>query len=259
MRTVQAGLPRALPPDEVSWPSRDSPSRRTVRRAPGRSIPTHRTALCLACSTARTRRVPMTRSAASRPEITTGGMPTPGVVPHPASTAFSTPRTRLRGRNGPVWREGVRQRERGPGRQPGGRPVGGGDEPLDLDGVVEPGEPARGQHPAQLRAVGGTDPGPVDGAGLQVRARREHRQDLPAGRREPWVGRGRPGDQQRRVAHQPAAAQDLGERAVPLRRRRTPCGARAPARCGSRPACSTTADGDQRGRSGRRGAMPSSR
>jgi hypothetical protein len=42
------------------------------------------------------------RWAASLPEMSTGGIPTPGVVPQPARTAFSSPRTRLRGRNGPV-------------------------------------------------------------------------------------------------------------------------------------------------------------
>lgn len=46
---------------------------------------------------------PVTRAAASLPEISTVGMPTPGVVPQPASTALAVPRTRLRGRNGPVW------------------------------------------------------------------------------------------------------------------------------------------------------------
>ena len=46
---------------------------------------------------------PVTRAAASFPEISTGGTPTPGVVPDPARTAFSSPRTRFPGRNGPVW------------------------------------------------------------------------------------------------------------------------------------------------------------
>src|SRR5687767_10317729 len=43
------------------------------------------------------------RWAASRPEISTGGTPTPGVVPAPANATLSAPRTTLRGRNGPVW------------------------------------------------------------------------------------------------------------------------------------------------------------
>ncbi|QGK69436.1 hypothetical protein GIY23_07780 [Allosaccharopolyspora coralli] len=46
---------------------------------------------------------PVTRRAASFPDNRTVGTPTPGVVPEPASTTLSYPRTRLRGRNGPVW------------------------------------------------------------------------------------------------------------------------------------------------------------
>src|SRR5581483_10127734 len=46
---------------------------------------------------------PVTRAAASLPEMIAVGTPTPGVVPQPARTAFSVPLTRLRGRNGPVW------------------------------------------------------------------------------------------------------------------------------------------------------------
>ena len=45
---------------------------------------------------------PTMRCAASLPDTTTVGTPTPGVVPHPASTTFSTPRGRLPDRNGPV-------------------------------------------------------------------------------------------------------------------------------------------------------------
>ena len=60
---------------------------------------------------------PVIRSAASRPEISTGGMPTPGVVPQPASTTLSSPRTRLRGRNGPVWANVWASGERGAGGQ----------------------------------------------------------------------------------------------------------------------------------------------
>ena len=45
---------------------------------------------------------PVILSAASRPEMSTGGTPTPGVVPQPASTTLPLPRSRLRGRNGPV-------------------------------------------------------------------------------------------------------------------------------------------------------------
>ncbi|MBM7859910.1 hypothetical protein JOD27_003716 [Lentzea nigeriaca] len=44
----------------------------------------------------------VTRWAASLPEMSTGGTPTPGVVPAPANATFSTPLTTLRGRNGPV-------------------------------------------------------------------------------------------------------------------------------------------------------------
>ena len=51
---------------------------------------------------ARARGVPVTRSAASRPEISAVGTPTPGTVPHPARTAFAVPRGRFPGRNGPV-------------------------------------------------------------------------------------------------------------------------------------------------------------
>ncbi len=45
---------------------------------------------------------PVMRSAASRPEISVVGTPTPGTVDDPASTTFSMPRTRFAGRNGPV-------------------------------------------------------------------------------------------------------------------------------------------------------------
>ena len=44
------------------------------------------------------------RCAASLPEMRAGGTPTPGVVPQPASTTLSSPRTRFLGRNGPVPR-----------------------------------------------------------------------------------------------------------------------------------------------------------
>src|SRR5436190_11100750 len=40
---------------------------------------------------------PVMRSAASLPDSSTGGTPTPGVVPEPARTTLSRPRTRLRG------------------------------------------------------------------------------------------------------------------------------------------------------------------
>ena len=46
---------------------------------------------------------PVTRSAASRPDIRAVGTPTPGTVDEPASTTLSMPRTVLAGRNGPVW------------------------------------------------------------------------------------------------------------------------------------------------------------
>ena len=45
---------------------------------------------------------PVIRSAARRPEISTMGTPTPGVVPDPANTMFSP--HRFLGRNGPVCR-----------------------------------------------------------------------------------------------------------------------------------------------------------
>ena len=43
------------------------------------------------------------RSAASRPDITAVGTPTPGTVDEPARITLSTPRTVFAGRNGPVW------------------------------------------------------------------------------------------------------------------------------------------------------------
>ena len=46
---------------------------------------------------------PVTRSAASRPDSSAVGTPTPGTVDEPASTTLSMPRTVLAGRNGPVW------------------------------------------------------------------------------------------------------------------------------------------------------------
>jgi hypothetical protein len=45
-----------------------------------------------------------TLSAASRPEISTIGTPTPGTVPEPVNTSPGTRRSTLVGRNGPVWR-----------------------------------------------------------------------------------------------------------------------------------------------------------
>ena len=49
------------------------------------------------------RGTPVIRSAASRPDMSAVGTPTPGTVDDPASTTLSTPRTVLAGRNGPVW------------------------------------------------------------------------------------------------------------------------------------------------------------
>src|SRR6266540_6663086 len=48
--------------------------------------------------------LPVTRDAASLPEISTIGTPTPGCVPEPVNTTFGKVGCRLPGRNGPVCR-----------------------------------------------------------------------------------------------------------------------------------------------------------
>ena len=58
----------------------------------------------MAGTTALARTGPVIRSAASRPEISAVGTPTPGTVPQPASTTLSVPRGMLPGRNGPLCR-----------------------------------------------------------------------------------------------------------------------------------------------------------
>src|SRR5438067_10217586 len=47
---------------------------------------------------------PVTRCAASLPEMSTIGTPTPGWVPEPTKTTFDSPLWRVGGRNGPVWK-----------------------------------------------------------------------------------------------------------------------------------------------------------
>ena len=81
--------------------------------------------------------MPVMRSAASRPEINAVGTPTPGTVDDPASTALSMPRTVLAGRNGPVWRERVGQRERRAGDHALAGPVGGVDDVQHLGAVAQ--------------------------------------------------------------------------------------------------------------------------
>src|SRR5262245_20873387 len=48
-------------------------------------------------------RSPLTLCAASFPEISTIGTPTPGCVPEPTKTTLDSSGWRLLGRNGPVW------------------------------------------------------------------------------------------------------------------------------------------------------------
>ena len=56
---------------------------------------------------------------------------------------------------------------------------------------------------------------PVDYTAAEVRRRGEHVEQLAAARRQARVAGGRPGDQQRRIPHQPAVVDDVGEGLVP--------------------------------------------
>ena len=66
---------------------------------------------------------PVTRSAASRPDSSAVGTPTPGTVEDPASTALSTPRTVLAG-NGLVWAKVCASANRVPGHPRRAQSVG---------------------------------------------------------------------------------------------------------------------------------------
>ncbi|MCP2330345.1 hypothetical protein G443_000615 [Actinoalloteichus cyanogriseus DSM 43889] len=111
--------------------------------------------------------------------------------------------------------EGVRRAEGGTVEEPPVCPVRRGVHLPCLQGAPEPGQVAPFDHLDHLLRVGRADAVPVQAAGAQVRAGREEVAELPPGRRERGVGRGRSRQQQRRVAHQPALVDDLVEGARP--------------------------------------------
>jgi hypothetical protein len=127
------------------------------------------------------------RSAASRPEISTIGTPTPGVVPEPAKTTFSP--QMFRGRNGPVCPKRVGRGERRPALHPSRLPVQGRRHRLDLDASPKPTYPRRSRVRHDLVAVAGGEPAPVQ-VGVEVRGGEQDVVALPAGGRERRVARG---------------------------------------------------------------------
>ena len=107
---------------------------------------------------------PVIRAAASFPEMRTVGRPTPGVVPHPAKTALAIPDTRLRGRNGPVWKRVCAVANGVPSACPMCAPVVRGDEPFDAHRLGESGEAAVLQDCSELLPVARAEGHPVDSA-----------------------------------------------------------------------------------------------
>ena len=195
------------------------------------------------------------RAAASLPEMSTVGTPTPGVVPQPASTTLSVPRTRLRGRNGPVWAK-VWATENGlPAAWPCAAQSTGVTSRSSSMAVREAVQAPALQLGEQAVAVARAQVAPRAGAGADVGvgAGRQDVVEVAARRREGGVGGGGPGDQQRRVAHQPPGAGEFVEGALPGGAEGERVVGRARGQVRSVPACRITADGEWRSGTGRRG------
>ena len=129
----------------------------------------------------------MIRSAASRPDSSAVGTPTPGTVDDPASTTLSIPRTVLAGRNGPVWPKRVRQRERGAGRHALTRPAGRIDDVQQLGVAAERGNRSRDGLRASARCRLAAGRAPIDFAHSGIRRRRQDVEQV-ATRQEPAAG-----------------------------------------------------------------------
>ena len=86
---------------------------------------------------------PVIRSAASRPDISAVGTPTPGTVDEPASTTLSMPRTVLAGRNGPVWPNVCASANGVPAAMPCRAQSAGVDDVQQFGVVAELGQPRR--------------------------------------------------------------------------------------------------------------------
>ena len=135
------------------------------------------------------------RSAASRPDNSAVGTPTPGTVDEPASTTLSMPRTVLAGPERPGLAEGVRQRERRARHHALARPVRGVHDVQDFGVVAELRQPVATAS-TMLLDVGGPDGIPVDRAPRQIRRGRKDVEQIAAGGRQAGIARGRPRHQQ---------------------------------------------------------------
>ena len=158
---------------------------------------------------------PVTRSAASRPDIRAVGTPTPGTVDEPASTTLSMPRTVLAGRNGPVWPNVCASANGVPATMPCRAQSAGlttcsssASTPSCGSRSADGGHHAVGVGAADARP---SRPCPATGS-VRAPARRAGRAPRGARRR---VARRRPGHQQRRIAHHHAVVDDLAERLLP--------------------------------------------
>jgi hypothetical protein len=141
---------------------------------------------------------PVIRSAASRPETSAVGTPTPGTVEEPASTTFSMPRMVLAGRNGPVWPNVCASANGVPAAMPClAHPVG-----------------SRGRL-EDLLCVSRTDGIPIDFSDSGIGCRSQYVEQVAASGRKPGVTGGRPGDQQRRVTHHAPVVDDVTEGLLP--------------------------------------------
>ena len=159
---------------------------------------------------------PVILSAANRPDSSTIGTPTPGWVFAPQKTRFSIDAVQRRTPQRSGLEQAVAGRERRSGRDSHVAPVGRRDQPFDLDAGVEAGQAALLHGLDHLVAVARAQLRPVQVRSADgVRAREQRVVGLLAVRGQRRIGRGRVADQERRIAHQLALADDLVEGRLP--------------------------------------------
>ena len=145
-----------------------------------------------------------TRAAASLPDTSTIGTPTPGTVDDPTNTSPGTRRSTLRGRNGPVWRNVWASANGVPRSMPMRLPV---ERVVDLLGDDVDRVAGGGDLAAQARHGPLAVARPVDAA-VEVRHRLERVQRRAPGRGERGVVERVQRDEDRRVGHHVAVVDE---------------------------------------------------